>query len=247
MGYITVLWKITPLFAEWLSAPSNILFQTSVLSSTSAILELGCGTSGLIALVAAPKVCRYTLTDQAYVSKVLTSNLSANSGSGSGSGAAAKSKQPSSSGKKKSQKTTPKEDDKGETASFYGADKNITFAPLDWERDLPTASLTSHPGIKSFDSVIACDCVYNEALVKPLVTTCAEACKLRVSNGDGDDGGRPTVCIVAQQLRDPDVFGAWMEAFWKRFRTWRVSGKLVRGMGEGSGFVVHVGVLRGSG
>ena len=82
--------------------------------------------------------------------------------------------------------------------------------------------------------------------MKPLVTTCAEACKLRLLDGNGDDGGRPpTVCIVAQQLRDPDVFGTWMEAFWGRFRTWRVGGELAREMGEGSGFVVHVGVLRG--
>ena len=34
-----VVWKITPLFAQWITSDSNILFRSSVLDETSTVLE----------------------------------------------------------------------------------------------------------------------------------------------------------------------------------------------------------------
>jgi hypothetical protein len=43
----TVVWKVTPLFAQWISSPSNFLFTNGLLSSSSNVLELGAGVSGI--------------------------------------------------------------------------------------------------------------------------------------------------------------------------------------------------------
>jgi hypothetical protein len=115
---------------------------------------------------------------------------------------------------------------------------NIIAKPLDWETDEVTPSL-SNSG--SFDAVIACDCIYNDSLIQPLVQTCIDACKLR----SGAAGESPTVCIVAQQLRSDEVFEAWLKAFNKAFRVWRIPDEgLIDGLKSDSGFVVHIGVLR---
>ncbi|KAF3360118.1 Phosphoenolpyruvate carboxykinase [ATP] [Verticillium dahliae VDG1] len=96
----------------------------------------------------------------------------------------------------------------------------------------------------SFDLVVACDCIYNDALVEPLVQTSVDACLLR-RRDEGATAREPTLCIVAQQLRSPEVFEAWLKAFHRRFRVWRVPDQVVgEGLAVGSGFVVHVGILR---
>ena len=220
-----VLWNVTPRLAHWLSSPTNPLFP-SVLGPSSYVLELGCGPSGLLALVTAGRVERYTLTDQPYVLKTLSANLLANED---------RAAPQTGKGKKKGRQAKEKRQ------GMFGAQGNIAFVELDWEKDVPGPSLAGDAG--SLDAVLAADCIYNEALVRPFVQTCADTCALR---GTPDEGaGEPTVCVVAQQLREPGVFGAWMEAFHARFRTWRVpDGVVGAGLGEGSGFVVHVGVLR---
>lgn len=127
----------------------------------------------------------------------------------------------------------------------------VHFIPLDWELDQVTTALTCSSDTRSFDAVVACDCVYNEALVGPFVQTCADACRLRLQeteesqDSEGRGSTEPCVCIVAQQLRAPEVFEAWLRAFHARFRVWRVpDSMLTEGLCLGSGFVVHVGVLR---
>jgi hypothetical protein len=65
-----------------------------------------------------------------------------------------------------------------------------------------------------------------------------DICRIAVSQD------RLTVCIVAQQLRSADVFDAWLKSFHKWFRLWRIPEELGDGLGEGSGYVVHVGMLR---
>lgn len=212
-----VLWAVTPRLATWLSDATNPLF--SFLGESSSVLELGCGTSGVLALVVAGRVGRYVLTDQGYVLKTLSANLRANED------------RLVQTGKGKKGRTEARAKAEG----VFGAKRNISFVELDWERDDPDASLA--PG--GLNAIVAADCIYNEALVRPFVETCADACALR------EGGAEPTVCVVAQQLREPGVFGAWMEAFCERFRVWRVpAGVVGEGLGEGSGFVVHVGVLR---
>lgn len=54
--------------------------------------------------------------------------------------------------------------------------------------------------------------------------------------------------VVAQQLRSADVFEAWLSSFCERFRCWQVPDEwLGEGLREGSGYVVHVGVLKEGG
>ncbi|CAE7174164.1 hypothetical protein PTT_14292 [Pyrenophora teres f. teres 0-1] len=228
-----VVWKVTPLFSTWISSPKNFLFTSSLLHPQSTILELGAGVSGIVALSLAPRVHRYTATDQAYVLKLLRQNIAENldtvfpapqrkgKGNGKANGGGG------SSGKKSNGKSS--------------AEERILVQELDWETDA-VSNLTP------VDLVIACDCIYNEALIEPLNSTCAALCKLRENNNNNDkeEGDqKPTLCLIAQQLRSPDVFEAWLTSFHAKFWVWRVPDELLsEGLREGSGFVVHVGVVR---
>ncbi|KAK1759283.1 ribosomal lysine N-methyltransferase 5 [Echria macrotheca] len=232
-----VVWKITPLFAEWISSPSSSspLFTNKILTSSSHILELGSGISALVGLVLAPRVASYVLTDQPYVSKLIDKNITENH----------LSPPPRSSSKKSNLKKTG-------GGGGGGGGGTLNFVPLDWEKDTPTPSLTLSPTTKSFDLVVACDCIYNEALIEPFVATCVDVCRLR----EGDDTHttdtaegttkNPCICVVAQQLRDPDVFEAWLVRFAASFRVWRVPDDLLSpALRSNSGFVVHFGILKG--
>lgn len=221
------------MFASWLASPTNILFRTGVLSTSSTVLELGCGVSAVVGLALGPLVSRYVLSDQPYVARFVEQNLEQNWVAT----AAAKSRQPS--GKRGKGKGA------SSSSSGTGTGGSIAFHPLDWEADTPTAELTGRgAAARSFDLVLGCDCVFNEALVPPFAQTCADACRLR--SADDELPLPPCVCLVAQQLRSPDVFEAWLREFCARgFRVWRVpDGELPEGLRSDMGFVVHVGVLR---
>ena len=220
-----VVWKITPLFAEWIALEENVLFQSSVLDRQSTVLELGCGISGIVAIASSPRVGKYVATDQDYVLKWLKPNIQNNA-------------------------PKPKSFDKvkqhGKTPGSNLMSNNILLMALDWElssiSDLPKMiGINSGDNVQGISAVIACDCIYNEALIEPMVRTCAEICQLP----NASTLGKATVCIIAQQLRSDVVFGAWLLAFHKTFRVWRVPDDLViKGLREGSGFVIHVGILR---
>lgn len=122
---------------------------------------------------------------------------------------------------------------------------NVTAKTLDWEADQVTASLAID-GKDDFDLVVACDCIYNDALIEPLVQTCTDVCRLRSSDENTSEGkGKPTVCVVAQQLRSAEVFEAWLKEFHRAFRVWRMPDEeLIDGLKSDSGFVIHVGILR---
>lgn len=225
-----MLWKISPVFADWLASPTNFLFAASssslppLLDGASAVLELGCGVSPLNAFALAPRVAAHTLTDQAYVQRFLQRTLDDN----------APRLAPPSSSSRRHKKPLPG----SKLASSSGT---ITFETLDWETDEPP-----HRG-RTFDAVLACDCVYNYALIPPLVQTCADACRRRQQEeADTTDGIRkPSLCIVAQQLRNDDVFRSWLEAFVKEFRVWRVADhQLPETLRPSAGFVIHIGILR---
>jgi hypothetical protein len=234
-----VLWKITPRFANWLAAAAvDNPLHAALLTPTAIVLELGCGISALIGLAIGPKVARVVLTDQTYVSKLVAQNLAENPVS-------------TTTRKPKGRRTSV-----GNTTS-NPTPKKVVFTPLDWELDSPTPSLTGSPSSKSFDLVLACDCIYNDTLVRPFVQTCVEACRLRdtdeSSSSEPPSSGRrprptePSVCLVAQQLRDPDVFTAWLREFCREFCVWRVPDELLSDeLKGGSGFVVHLGILKGA-
>ncbi|PGH16745.1 hypothetical protein AJ79_01618 [Helicocarpus griseus UAMH5409] len=282
-----VLWKITPLIAEWLSSKQNTLWTSSILSQDSTIVELGCGISGLIALSLAPSVGHYIATDQDYVQKLLKENLDANcetptrpksrpvQKSRTNERRSRKPPTPSASAKHSPSPSRPQSPDRSSRNS------NITFAALDWELDSPStlkqvlankgatsstsqsrhsnndsparkpAEQEEHEEDLGFDLVLACDCIYNDALIEPFVQTCADICRLRPgftpSSSSATEilGKRPTVCIIAQQLRAPDVFESWLQAALGEFWVWRVCDEVVgKGLAGASGYVVHVLVLR---
>lgn len=162
----------------------------------------------------APRVAHYTATDQDYVLRILRQNISENLPT----------------------VLPPKKKNKGKSKlrqqeCQLGGDR-IVVESLDWETDCTARR-------DEVDLVIACDCIYNESLIEPLNTTCAALCRLRGS------AEKPTLCLVAQQLRSPDVFEAWLKSFHDTFWVWQVpDGLLDKGLREGSGFVVHIGILR---
>jgi hypothetical protein len=190
---------------------------------------LGCGISGIIGLSLSPLIGSYVLTDQEYVLKLLNQNLAEN--------------QQDSSSSRKGRRSSAKPK-RGSVPSFQHKEvRKINARPLDWETDKVTPSLTGSVSRKSFDAVIACDCIYNDALIEPLVQTCIDVCRLRTLELEG--GHTPTLCIVAQQLRSAEVLEDWLKAFYRAFRVWRVpDGELIDGLKSDSGFVIHVGVLR---
>lgn len=193
------------------------------------MLELGCGVSGIIGLALGPLVRQYTLTDQEYVMKLLNQNLLENMPSTSVSAS-------------KGRKSKPRPQKGLATGKLSG---NITTRPLDWETDEVSFIVAGQEdGKRSFDAIMACDCIYNDALIPPLVQTCADACQLRKSQVK-DSESKPTLCIIAQQLRSPEVFENWLKAFHKVFKVWRLPDTyLPKELASNSGFVIHVGVLR---
>lgn len=216
------------MFARWISSPSNPITAHGILNSSSSVLELGCGISGVIGITLAPFVGRYTLTDQSYVLKLIRQNIEENAPKATKGTGARKSAQ-------RGKKTVDK---------VVAGDYKIRALPLDWEQD--EVSNVVGKG-ESFDAVIACDCIYNDALIAPLVATCVDACRLRAAVGkeEVDRAGEPTVCLVGQQLRSDEVFEGWLREFEKSFRVWRVPDEmLIDGLKEDSGFVVHVGILK---
>lgn len=199
------------------------------------MLELGCGISGIVALTLLPRVKRYLATDQGYVLKLLNENLAENTT------ATRSSAKPAHQSSGHAGRTKPR------TIQIPRASRAVETMALDWELD----SLAALPGLLKvgsvhqsgmIDAVIACDCIYNEALVDPFVRTCTELCRL----SEAASSGKPTLCIVAQQLRSPTVFHCWLSEFQKAFNVWRVPDELLtEDLKENSGFVMHVGLLHG--
>lgn len=218
------VWQASVNFAEWLAWPKNPLFESGAFDSGSVALELGAGISGLVPCVLAPRVQKVVATDQSYVMKAIRENVAANT-----------------------VEAKPQRNKKGVNR---GSDRhqrsNIEVHPLDWEND-DIASMMSSMGLAGgVDLLLACDCIFNYALIEPLVQTCVDICKLGgTEEMDVKGSPRPTTCVIAQQLRQPEVFEQWLEAFHKHFRTWRLPDQMLSGgLKEGTGFVVHVGILR---
>jgi hypothetical protein len=218
-----VVWKVTPLFATWISSPTNFLFTNQLITPSSTILELGAGVSGIVALCLGSRVASYTATDQDYVLKLLRQNIAENLGT------VIPVKKNSGRGSKKHQGHSKSG---GGGGGGGGGIDRITTLELDWETDA-----TFH--LNPVDMIVACDCVYNEALVEPLNATCAALCRLK------EGSGSPTLCLIAQQLRSPEVFETWLKSFHRSFHVWQVPDSMLgEGLKEGSGFVVHVGIVR---
>ncbi|KMU79419.1 hypothetical protein CISG_07850 [Coccidioides immitis RMSCC 3703] len=120
----------------------------------------------------------------------------------------------------------------------------VEFVPLDWETD----TLSSITGVveDGFDLLLSCDCIYNDALISPFVQTCVDIARLRPSlaahtSASADQGredlahGKPTICIIAQQLRSHEVLENWLRESLAEFAVWRVRDKVLEAAGLGSG------------
>lgn len=155
-----VVWKITPLFAQWITSDSNILFRSSVLDESSVVLELGSGISGIVAITLARRIGRYIATDQEYVFKLLKANIEDNCPKRKDSGSS-------------STKHRGKVHLSNGSACSTG---KIQVLALDWQSSL-VSSLPTIIGTDSTEisqvigAVIACDCIYNESLSKALFGT----------------------------------------------------------------------------
>lgn len=220
------VWATSVRFAQWLAAPDNILFKHGILNASSSVLELGSGISGLVGCVLAPEVQRVLLTDQQYTLKLLKENVAANVNLHGGKA------------KKQPRKNGSKEP----------SNANVAVEGLDWETDAIAPFLNANALTAGVDVVLACDCIYNYALIEPFTQACADICRVRQQRTSEEHDGealQPTVCVVAQHLRQPDVFEEWADAFTRRFRTWRVPSHLLgKALGEGSGFSVHIALLK---
>jgi hypothetical protein len=113
----------------------------------------------------------------------------------------------------------------------------LQVAALDWEAD-SASNLRSLAGKDAFiDLVIACDCIYNDFLIRPFVETCVVVFKM-------SDGGS-TLLLVAQQLRSDDVLSEWLRTSMQYFDVWRLpDDRLSDELASGSGFIVHLLLLR---
>lgn len=215
------IWATSVRFAQWISSPDNVLFKHDILGASSSVLELGSGISGLVGCVLSPRVQRVVLTDQQYTLKLLKENVAANVVQDAGKG-----------------KKQPRWTNQNQSGN------NIAVEALDWETDSIPPFLTATSLPSGVDVVLACDCIYNYALIEPFTQACADICRVRQQNSELDES-KPTVCVVAQHLRQPDVFEEWAEVFTRTFRTWRIPSELLgEALGEGSGFAVHIAVLQ---
>ncbi|EEP76815.1 predicted protein [Uncinocarpus reesii 1704] len=250
----TVLWKITPLFAQWLCSGTNILWESSLLHQHSTAIELGCGVAGVLALSLAPSIGQYIATDQEYVRKLFHENIEQNQHAIHHKDRTTRHRQQKS--RRKPAAETPSQSrsrsrhharSAESSQSPAGAERKIRFVPLDWETDALSGPISTVED--GFDVLLACDCVYNDALIAPFVQTCADIARQRPSlaayMAASETGMRPTLCIVAQQLRAHEVFEGWLRESLAEFAVWRVKDEVLgQGLRTGSGYVVHVLVLR---
>lgn len=208
-----VLWKVTPLVAEWLVSLPTVLSEAGILTAQSTVVELGCGATGLIGILVAPVVANYILTDQAYVGKKVIENIDTNRRHAVS---------------------------KRKTVNLTQNPGEPTFLPLDWELDTPSRQMFALSPTESIDLVIACDCVYNEHLIKPLVQTLSDICQLQEATNS-----KQTAVLIAQQLRSETIFNDFLDALMQSFDVWRFSDKdLPKALHTDSGYVVHVGWLK---
>jgi hypothetical protein len=173
-------------------------------------------------------VTRYLATDQQYVLKILKQNIAENT--------------PITTTKTGRTKHTKKGASQVQRGRGH---TSIQTLELDWELDsvqsLSTALHDEQYISSKVDLVLACDCVYNEALIEPFNDTCAQICRIR---SEAQQKGQ-TICLVAQQLRSSDVFETWLKSFQTRFMTWRIPNALLtQSLRENTGFVVYMGILR---
>ncbi|KAI7282904.1 hypothetical protein KC345_g3246 [Hortaea werneckii] len=213
------VWQSSVRASEWLAHAENVLFTSGLLTGESLVLELGSGISALVPCILARRVRQVVATDQQHVLKLLQQNIDKNL-------------QTHQTGTRKN-------------VAEYSRHRVQALA-LDWEEDdIPKQLSANDLGI-GVDVVLACDTLYNYALIEPFVQTCVEICRSRQAHREQTGSEtRPTACVIVQQLRQAEVFEQWLETSLRHFDVWRIpNDSLSDGLREGSGFSVHVCVLK---
>lgn len=209
------LWKISPCIADWLADRNNILWKYGLMHKGITIVELGCGITGLIGLVLSKLVSTYVLTDQRSVLKRLQENVGAN--------------------------TPAMSQAKGKSTKRCGtnfvSNRVLHAIELNWETDEPAVLDDVLQPDRAVDMVIVCDCVFNDFLLRPLVTTLGGLCSRHADRG--------TFVLIAQQLRSDEVFTAFLEMLITKFDVWRITDShLPDTLRSTTGFAIHLAKLR---
>ncbi|KAI7241732.1 hypothetical protein KC330_g402 [Hortaea werneckii] len=213
------VWQSSIRASQWLAHAENVLFSSRLLTSDSLVLELGSGISALVPCILARRVRQVVATDQQHVLKLLQQNID-------------KHLQTHQSGsRKKTSEESPRQ---------------VQALALDWEEDDIPKQLSANDLGTGVDVVLACDTLYNYALIEPFVQTCVEICRSRQAHIEQTASDiRPTACVIVQQLRQAEVFEQWLETSLRYFDVWRIpNDSLSDGLREGSGFSVHICVLK---
>jgi hypothetical protein len=221
-----VLWSITPPFARYLLSAR----RPAWLTPASAVLELGCGVAAVLAAGAGRTVRWWLQTDSVPgVLKLARANLAANLPASSSAPA---------------HKAKGRAGRAGRAEAAGTAEGRVGTAQLDWERDdVASQPWVAELGGRGLTAVVACDCVYNEALVGPFVDTVRAGCLL--NGGVGPEGER-TLAVVALEVRAEDVVECFLDEMMARgFEVWRVPGEMMgEELAEELGRVVFVGRLK---
>lgn len=202
-----IVWRTSLFLARWLMQSNNLLSNTGVLKSGGSVIELGAGCSGIVSAVLATKLGSegtIIASDMHPVTKLLQKNIDSHIQVLN----ASQSKAPRTPGLAR-----------------------INVTNFDWEQDEACSFLSSQGLEYGVDATIACDCVFNYALIQPFLDTCRDICRARQSciqlQGNTDTMSDlsmlcPTVCIVVQQIRQPDVLEEWLKAALNLFTVWRI-------------------------
>ncbi|KAI7359675.1 hypothetical protein KC320_g319 [Hortaea werneckii] len=213
------VWQSSVRASEWLAHAENVLFTSGLLTGDSLVLELGSGISALVPCILARRVRQVVATDQQHVLKLLQQNIDKNL---------------------RTQQTGTRK--KVAEVSQH----RVQALALDWEEDDIPKQLSANDLGSGVDVVLACDTLYNYALIEPFVQTCVEICRSRQAHREQSASDtRPTACVIVQQLRQAEVFEQWLETSLRHFDVWRIpNDSLSDGLREGSGFAVHICVLK---
>jgi hypothetical protein len=120
-------------------------------------------------------------------------------------------------------------------------DSSLEILTLDWETDSAINVRNALGARQSINMLVACDCIYNDFLVKPFVQMCLDICALRPPA----PSQTPTVVLIAQQLRSDEVFLEWLRAMTNGFYVWRIPDEcLSKELQSGSGYALHLALKK---
>ncbi|RPA87552.1 hypothetical protein BJ508DRAFT_300808 [Ascobolus immersus RN42] len=229
-----VVWRLSIPLAEFLL--ENFSSSNAFLNSNSTVLELGSGSSGVMALTVGRKVKRWIASDIDAIYRPLIRNLSENLGDEWSE----KDGMFTQTGGKK-----PKGKKKVNTSTSSPTESSIEVVVINWEQtDLRSNSVfrSGTGGVNmKIDMIVCTDCVYNIALIKPLIDTMVEASRLT-----HEAHGVYPLVLVAQEVRADDVLEAFLTTFAELFEVWRIDrhlgGKWDREVGGSA--VLHAGFLK---